>query len=286
MPPRQATRRQGYSRSWIAILIGGIGILGLMAGVVIYMIATDDSADVSTTVKAGASAAGWSTGGAEGGADKVFPGPASRYSPGIRELPGGAFNVNGSETFVQNISTFASSYLFTSSDQGSQLAAQWKILDGYNVIFDPDGLNAGVLKGGFYVSTETYLFNDTDGAKAAFAYIDQLHSRNQGSVKKTTKGLGNQSSAYEIVQGTVGSSDMKLVYDRFVVRRGNIVSIVMTTGGEPYMTIDQAREVAVIIDDRILGNRASNTPTPLPTPSFNNIAPTAAPGQLGTPTGR
>lgn len=282
MPAGRPPSRQGYSTTWIVILLGGLGILAIMAGVVVYMIRTDDSTDVSQTVKQGKTAAGWSTGGTEGGSEKAVAGPASRFSPALKELPG-SFNVNASETFAQNISTFSSSYLFTSANEGAQLAQQWKILDGYNAVYDPDGMNAGVLQGRYFVQTETYLFQDVEGAKAAFTYIDQVHARNQGSIKQTPKGLGNQWAAYQITQGTVGTSDMKLVFDRFIFRRGNVVTIVMTTGGEPFMTIDYAREVAILADERILGNRAATTPTPIPTPAFGNIPPTAAPTQLGTP---
>ena len=274
--PTAGRRRQAYSTSWIVILLGGLGVLAVMAGIVVYLV-RNSGQDVSATVKDTTPGAGAkSTGGTEGGPDDVVQGPASRFSPAIGELPG-RYGVDVSNTFAQNISTFASSYLFKSSNEGADYARQWKILDGYNVIYQPDGLNAGVLQGRYYVSVETYLFQDVAGAKAAFAYMDQLFTKNQGSVKQQTKGLGLQSGAYQIIQGTVGASDMKQVYHRFLFRRGNVVATVMTTGGEPFMTIDRARDIAVIIDDRILGKRAATTPTPIPTPSFNNIAPTAAP---------
>ena len=260
----------------MVILLGGLGVLAVMAGIVVYLV-RNNSSDVSLTVKGSTPGAGTkSTGGTEGGPDNVVEGPASRYSPAIGELPG-RYGVDVPNTFAQNISTFASSYLFKSSNEGADLARQWKILDGFNVIYQPDGLNAGVIQGRFYVAVETYLFQDAAGAKAAFDYMDQLFTKNPGSVKQPTKGLGLQSSGYQIIEGTVGASDMKQVYHRFLFRRGNIVATVMTTGGEPFMTIDRARDIAVIIDDRILGKRPATTPTPIPTPSFNNIPPTVGP---------
>jgi hypothetical protein len=260
----------------MVILLGGLGVLAVMAGIVVYLVRNNGDS-VSATVKNVTPAAGAkSTGGTEGGPDTVVDGPASRFSPSISELPG-RYGVDVPDTFAQNISTFASSYLFKSSTEGSDYARQWKILDGYNVIYQPDGLNAGVLQGHYYVSAETYLFQDVAGAKAAFDYMDQLFTKNQGSVKQPAKGLGLQSGGYQVIQGTVGTSDMALVYHRFLFRRGNVVATVMTTGGGPFMTIDQARDIAVIIDDRILGKRAATTPTPIPTPSFGNIPPTAAP---------
>ncbi len=259
----------------MAVLLGGIGVLAIaMAAVVI--LARNNGTDVSATVKdqtPGAQAK--STAGTEGGPDTVVQGPASRFSPALNELPG-RFDVDVPDTFTQNISTFASSYLVTDANTGADYARQWKILDGFNVIFRPDGLNAGVLKGGYYVSSETYLFQDTAGAKAAFDYMDKFFASRSGSVRVDAKGLGLQSGAYQIIQGTVGSSDMKQIFHRYLFRRGNVVSTIMTTGGEPFMTIDRARDIAVIIDDRILGKRAANAPTPIPTPSFN-IPPTAEP---------
>jgi hypothetical protein len=221
-----------------------------------------------------------STGGTEGGRDSIVQGPASRYAPAQTDLPGN-FDVDESQTFTQNISTFSSSYWFDTAQQGNDLAQKWKIIDGFKVFYNPVGLAAAVLEGGYYINAEVYLFQDTAGAAQAFAYYQQRLGAVAGSESVKTKGLANQSAAYEIVSGTVASSSTPAVYDRFIFRRGNIVASVTTTGAQGKATIDAARNIAVIMDDRILGKRDSTEPTPIPTPEFHLQPTPEASGTAG-----
>lgn len=262
----------------LPVFLAAIGVIAL---VVVAATVACGGKDVSKTVNGGNGTAGVpkSTGGTTGGEDKIVDGPASRYAPYREELPG-IFAVNVPLTFTQNISTFASSYLFRSNAEGQKYGTDWKIRDGYNVSFDPDGLQAGVLKGNYFASVEVYLFLDASGATAAYTYMQSLYAGVAGSEKQDAKGLGLQSSGFRIVQDTVGASNTPQVYHRFLFRRGNIVATVQTVGAEPLMTIDRARDIAVIIDDRILGKRASGVPTPIPTPAIN-VPPTEAPTKTG-----
>jgi hypothetical protein len=41
--------------------------------------------------------------------------------------------------------------------------------------------------------------------------------------------------------------------------------MVLTYGGQPFLTINPARDIAVIIDERALGERDAIEPTPIPT---------------------
>ena len=216
-----------------------------------------------------------STGGTSGGPDTTMPGPASRYTPATDELPA-KFDVDVDNTFTQNISTFASSYWFSTAQDGNTLAQQWKIIDGYKVEFTPNGLGAAVLQGSYYVSVEVYLFQDTVGASQAYAYIQKRLANTPGSSVINANQLGNASSAFQIISGTVASSTTPAIYHRFLWRRGNIVASVQTTGAQGQMTIDAARNVAVIMDNRMLGKTPATEPTPIPTPSFNYLS-TASP---------
>ncbi|MEO9256307.1 MAG: hypothetical protein ABI305_12235, partial [Tepidiformaceae bacterium] len=101
---------------WLPLSLGLLGVFALVA--VIAPSACSDNS-VSKTIKSGvtaepstASKPPKSTSGTTGGANDVVEGPASRYSPGVKELPG-VFTVNVPQTFTDNISTFSSSYLFT-----------------------------------------------------------------------------------------------------------------------------------------------------------------------------
>lgn len=215
-----------------------------------------------------------STGGTSGGPDTTVAGPASRYTPATTELPGN-FAVDVDNTFTQNISTFSSSYWFSTAQDGNTLAKQWKILDGYKVDFTPNGLGAAVLQGSYYVSVEVYLFQDTIGASEAYTYIQNRLAKTAGSSVINANQLGNSSSAFQIISGTVASSTTPAIYHRFLWRRGNIVASVQTTGAQGKMTIDAARNIAVIMDNRMLGKTPATEPTPIPTPSFNYL-PTAS----------
>jgi hypothetical protein len=209
-----------------------------------------------------------STGGTEGGAEPLLAGPASAYAPAEADL-GGAFRAMAPEVLDLDLNSFiAYSKLFLNTKQGEDMGNQWGYKQGFKTAFEPDGQLAGVLQGRFYISVETYLFTTTEGAKAAFEFIDKFYAGVPGSTRQDAKGLGNQSSGWKIVSGTIGPSSVAAAYHRFVFRRGSMVATVQTLGAEPNMTIDQAREVAVIIDDRALAKRPSATPTPIPNQSL------------------
>jgi hypothetical protein len=255
---------------------GAVALFG-----VLLMSACTSTSTTGSTVPQTPGNVGKSTGGTTGGPSPSAPGPASRYTPSLKDLPG-LYTVDVPDTFTQNISTFASSYLFPNNQQGEQLASQWKIIDGYKVSYQPDGLAAGEVKGNYYVTAEVYLFQDTAGAADAYTYMANFFANGPGAEKDDTKGLANSSAAYHIVQGTVGPTDTPEIFHSFVFRRGNVVAIVRTQGAQPLVTIDRARDVAVIIDDRILGNRDASIPTPIPTPKIS-LPPTEAPTAVKTP---
>lgn len=256
---------------WIAALI----VLGVMLGTVAAACSGRDGGGGAAANGTVDSSVPKSTGGTKGGPDTSVAGPASRYTPATNELPGN-FSVDVPDTFTQNISTFASSYWFSTAQQGQQLAQQWKILDGYKVEFTPNGLGAAVLQGSYYVSTEVYLFQDTIGAAAAYTYLQKKLATTAGSQVINATQLGNESSAFQVISGTVASSTTPAIYHRFIWRRGNLVASVQTTGAQGKMTIDAARNIAVIMDDRMLGKTAATEPTPLPTPEFH-FPPTPVP---------
>jgi hypothetical protein len=271
-------------RRWLPLSLGALGVFALIA--VIAPSACSDNSGVGQTVKSGvtsdpstASKPPISTGGTSGGSDDAVKGPASLYSPARTELPG-VFSVNVPETFTDNISTFASSYLFTNNQQGAQLAAQWGIIDGFKAAYDPDGLEAGLLSGRYYVSVETYLFDKSSGASDAYDFIQNVYSSRAGSEKQDAKPLGIKSAGYKIIQGTVGTSDQPKAYYSFMFKRGNVVAVVRITGAERSVSVDTARDVAAIIDDRMTGKRPATQPTAIPTPKIN-IPPTPEPTKAG-----
>ena len=247
----------------LLVLAAGL-VLIAMAVVAFFLLSGNNGGepDVSKTVDGNKGSQ--STGGTLGGPEPVSGMPASKYIPLIEEVPG-ENELNESDTFTMNITTFANSYWFMNEQEGQELALEWKIAGGYQVLYQPVGLAAQVLQGGYYTTVETYLFVDTAGATAAFAHLKEKLESVAGTEKESARGLANESAGFSFVQGTVGVSDIAGVFHRFIFRRGNAVVSVQTYGGDPFMSIDQARELAILVDDKLLGERQATVPTPVPT---------------------
>lgn len=225
---------------------------------------SSETANSAATLAAGGNntpVSGSSTGGVEGGPEPLLSGPAAKYSPSQDEFAG-AYKVAPNETFGMSLDTYAASTFFPGTTEGKELATQWGFGEGYQVTLEPDGLLAGVLKGGYYVIAEFYLFGNQAGAKSAFDYYKSRYDSTAGSEAVATKGLANQSGAWQLVKGPVGTSSLVGVYHRFLFRRGNLLASVQTYGAQPFMAIDKARDIAVIIDERALGTRQATEPTP------------------------
>lgn len=204
---------------------------------------------------------GSSTGGTLGGPQPVLKGPVAPYLAQLGDLPRG-YVVYPNDTFGLSDLAFAAKGPFKSVADGQNLATRWGYVDGYQASYYPDGFLAGVVQGGYYVFVEGYLFSNLDGAREAYQTFEDYYRNAPGSLQETVQGLGNQSSAWKILQGTVGTTELPAVYHRFLFRRGTLVTVVQTFGAEPFMTVDRARDVAVVVDEKALGNRPAPTPTP------------------------
>ncbi len=257
-----------------------------LAAAVVFAACSSNEPDVSKTVKdttpgapgatATATRPSISSGGTSGGPEKELHGLASQVVPSIDELPKG-MKVNVPESYTLNLGTFTSSYLFKTNQEGEDKANAWKIVDGFQVAYDPGGLAADLLRGRYYVTAEAYLFQTIDGASQAYDFMDKLYLARDATQQVPTKQLGNQSNAYKLFNGTVGTSDQISVFYRMLVRRGNAVFVVQVNGSDKFVTVDQARDIAVIMDDRVLGNRPATVPTPIPTPKIEGQIPTPIP---------
>jgi hypothetical protein len=203
-----------------------------------------------------------STGGVAGGPEPRVDPPSARYAPFLEEL-GRRFEVYPPEVFGLSPTTWGLTGPFPGED-GEALAEDMGYLEGYQVQYNPQGLLAEVLQGGYYLVIQTHVFRNVEGAEEAFAAYRQTTTNTPGAEQVSPRGLGNEWVAYVLPRGTVGNSDVVAVYHRFVFRRGNVVAWVQTYGAEPFMTIDPAREVAVMIDNRVLGNVEASEPTPIP----------------------
>ena len=110
-------------------------------------------------------------------------------------------------------------------------------------------------------------FRTIEGARDAFAHYESWSTDAEGSETESAPDLGNEAGAWSFLTGTVGNSDVERIFHRVLLRRGNIIADVLTEGGQPFMTIDQAAGFAQIIDERATGGRAAELPTPIVAPA-------------------
>lgn len=253
----------------LLILGAGLALIAMVAlGSFLVFGNNADEPDVEGVVKETIPSV--SASGTVGGRDAIFSGAPSKASINLAELPPN-YEVDVSQTFTMTVSTFSSSYWFKTDAEGQAKAKEWVIADGFQVFYQPEGLFAEVLKGSPYIHVETYQFGNVEGAKKAWAHFDALLSRTVGSDPVEAKALANNSSAYRYIEGTIGTSSDVAVYHRYSFRRGNMIVSVVTWGGDKYMNIDPARNIAASIDDKLLGTRPAVEPTPIPTPAFPGL---------------
>ncbi len=202
-------------------------------------------------------------GGGQAELGQVLTQPPSAYAPAVEELDD-FFSVNDNETYGLALGTFASLGPFQNRAEGEALAEEWGYVQGYRVIYQPDGLLAGVLQGRYFATIMIHEFETAEGARDAFAHYKAWSDGVADSKKEQAPELGNESGAWSIIAGNVGNTEMERVYHRIVIRRGNIVADIVTEGGLPFMTIDQAAGLAQIFDGRVTGDRPAEPPTPVP----------------------
>lgn len=259
--------------------LGGVALLLVAALIVVFVVTRgdDDGPDNAAGNDASSPAIRTpSTGGTRGGPEPVLAGPAIKYAPSEEEIGGGIEGVpNESTTITPDMYADPSFGPFKATDEGRQKVREWGYQEGYLGILQPDGLNAGLLEGRYFARVETHLFANVEGASNAYAWYADLYQKAALSEPQDAAPLANQSSGWKIKQGKIDPANVDAAFHRFIFRRGNLVVIVQTTGADTFMTIDPARDIAVIVDERALGNRAA----PTPTPSGGALPPTPVPNR-------
>jgi hypothetical protein len=259
--------RSSKSRPLLVLVAGLVLIAGAVVGGILLFGNNDDGDGVGEVVKEKIPTA--SRSGSVGGPDNVTRLTPAEASFNLDELPANYdYEVDVSNTFAMNLSTFASSYWFRTGEEGEAKAKEWGIINGFQVYYQPRGLFSATLQGVPYINVETYQFEDVSGARKAFAHMNNVLKSTPTSDAVEARPLANESGAYRVIQGTVGPSEKVAAFHRFIFRRGNTVVAVQTWGGDDYMNIDPARNIAAEIDNKLLGSRPAVEPTPLPTPSF------------------
>lgn len=194
------------------------------------------------------------------GTSPKLDGPASKYSVSLDDL-GVNWIADIPSTFVLSIENYAATRTFTSADEGRRLLNEWGYLSGYETGYSPEGRDTAVLNGAFYIKVETHLFKDEAGAKTAMTHFENKIKASGASATNMLP-VGNQSAAYTMTFGVIGKSKVAAVYHHVVFRRGNLVTVVLTKGAEGFMKVDAARELAVLADQKALGQKPAIEPTP------------------------
>lgn len=264
----RAARRRGDippGRSkQVLLLLGGVAAALLVAAAVVFaLVSGGDDGDADPGEGDASGSRTPSTGGTRGGPEPTLNGPASRLAASAEDI---GDNIEGvpDESTELTPTTFADPFFgpFTTVDEGRQKLQEWGYREGYLGVFQPDGLVAGVVEGRFFVRLETHLYASPAGAAAAFDWYVQLYDSLEAVEQEEAAPLANDSASWKSDDGKVENSELDRVRHRFVFRRGNLVAIVQTVGADTFMTIDPARDIAVIVDERALGSRAAPTPTP------------------------
>lgn len=229
----------------------------------------------ASTAAAGTSAAANTTP-EDPNASPILAAPASRYSINLDDL-GTAFFTDISQTYVLTVDSYATTKAFDSAAEGKKDLTNWGYVGGYETAYIPEGRETAVLQGQYYITVESHLFKTADGAKQAYDYFN---SKLKSSVSTLVSGpqVGNESAIWKLVTGTVPTSTTPVAYHRLIFRRGNLVSVVLTSGAEPFMTTQPVHDLAVIVDQKALGKKAAIEPTPT-----SNFTPN--PADAATPTG-
>lgn len=210
--------------------------------------------------------------------------PVSRFTV-LHEEVGPAFRNNISATFLLDLNTYAGTDTFLGQD-GRKLLGDWGYLGGFEESLVADGGKTDVLNGGFDFTVESHLFATEAGAKSAFIYFETIVKANKKIKATTMNPVGNQSSAWTLVDGKFDGTSIDVAYHRVIFRRGNLVVVVRTKGAAPFMTVDDAYGFAKLVDEKALGKVEAIEPTPVTNyvpPSSVSRSPTTPPGITPTP---
>jgi len=276
--PRRSKQTTDPRKRWIRLaIVGGAGVilLGVAAFLIFTAVSEDDD---GVEASPGETPISRSTAGLAGGPE-VISESVVEFVVQLEDVEPG-YQVDPRETFVLTPDGFASATYFSTVSAGEAAVRDWGYIEGYQALLEPIGKSADVALGKHHIRSEVYRFATAEGASEFYGFLERLHTQRPGTVVVPTSPLANESSAYSLIDGTIPGTELPRAYHRFIARRGNLVYITQVVGVQQFTSIDQARDYAVIIDMKILGE----LPAPLPTPTPVNPGAGAAPTIPPTPT--
>jgi hypothetical protein len=280
--PRK-TRQAPTKTPWVKYAMFGFAgalLIAIAAIVIVQFVGSDDDGDIPGATPGPDSR---STAGSADDRAEVQQNPAFLFNIQLDDVEEG-YEISDLETYGITGDGFASGDYFSTVSAGELAAEEWGYLEGFQTSLQPIGESAAVAQGAHYVRSEVYRFETVEGAAEAYAYLARFHTQQPGSVVNEMAPLGNESSAFTIISDTVPGTELPGAYHRFIGLRGNIVYIAQVFGADQYTSPDQARDYAVIIDEKIIGDREATPPTPTPVNSGSGAAPTLELPPSTTPT--
>lgn len=210
--------------------------------------------------------------------------PASRFSILLEDVGLQAYLTDIPATFELTAASYSKTDAFNSAAEGDKLLTQWEYADGYETALIPEGRNQAILNGAHVIYVETHLLYSDAGAKKMYEYLVS-RIRSNGGQAVNTGPVGNESSAWRAVGGNVPGSTIAQAFHRMIFRRGNLVAVVLTIGADPFMKVETARGLALLIDEKALGTKEAIVPTPTSnfTPPADRVKTAVRPTPAATP---
>lgn len=208
-------------------------------------------------------------------AQPVLTAPVNRFIVLLQDLPVGAYLTNIPYTITLNAKDYGGTKAFNSAADGEKQLNDWGYLGGYETQLIPEGRDAAVLNGAYYIWMEVHLFRDIAGAEQMYDHMTGRVRANKVSQEISALPVGNESAATKTIGGKIAGSKVDTAIHQVLFRRGNLFVVVRTDGADPFMRVDSVSGIAAIIDAKALGERLPVEPTPISLPSRTS---TATPG--------
>lgn len=218
--------------------------------------------------------AGQSVTAAVSSASPEVDGPASKYTITLDDI-GISWFTDVKNVLVIDEQSYADTRdVFETAAEGHRLLKEWGFTDGYQTAYIPEGRDESVLTGSYYIVMETYRFETAEGAAKAYQYYrDSITSGGAPPVKSAP--IGNQSVGFTAIGAKIPKTTVNAQFEQIIFQRGNVVSIVLTTGAQGFMKHEHAWKLAAMADEKILGVRSAIEPTP--TSNYQTPTPAAKP---------
>jgi hypothetical protein len=201
-----------------------------------------------------------------GGTPLAVNRPVSQFSVLAQDLKRDDLQTDTAKTWEFTAEAYARTGAFPDQATGLSRLGSWGYREGYQTAIAHAGGEQALLEGGYNVYQELHLFEDAEGAAAAFRYFRENVRRNGVSEELETAVIGDESFVSQTHGGVVqsGSARAQKVIHQVMFRRGNVVAVIVTVGVEPLMAVDTALELSSMVDAKILGSRPHPSPTPIP----------------------